>query len=42
MKLFDDSVRTYEGLREPQESIYSILNRSARPEYEETRSLLEK
>jgi len=42
MKLFDDSVRTYEGLREPRESIYQFLNRSARPEYEETRSLLEK
>src|SRR5438067_2334674 len=42
MKLFDDSVRTYEGLRGPRESIYQFLNRSARPEYEATRTLLEK
>ncbi len=42
MKLFDDNVRTYDGLREPRESIYQFLNRSARPEYEETRNLLEK
>ena len=42
MKLFDDSVRAYEGLREPRESIYQFLNCSARPEYEETRNLLEK
>src|SRR6266566_561000 len=42
MKLFDDSVRTYEGLREPRESIYQFLNRSARLEYEETRNLLER
>ncbi len=42
MKLFDDSVRTYEGPSEPRESIYQFLNRSARPEYEETRNLLEK
>jgi len=42
MKLFDDGVRTYEGLREPRESIYQFLNRSARPEYEATRNFLEK
>src|SRR5205085_9975534 len=42
MQLFNDGVRTYEGFREPQESIYQFLNRSARPEYEETRNLLEK
>src|SRR5260370_39830532 len=42
MKLFDDNVRSYDGLREPRESIYQFLNRSARPEYEETRHLLEK
>jgi hypothetical protein len=42
MKLFDDSVRSYEGFREPRESIYQFLNRSALPEYEETRNLLEK
>jgi len=42
MKLFDDSVRTYEGLMEPRESIYQFLNRSARLEYEETRNLLER
>ncbi len=41
MKLFDDSERTYEGLKEPRESIYQFLNRSALPEYEETRNLLE-
>ncbi len=42
MKLFDNGVRTYEGFREPQESIYQFLNRSRRLEYEETRNLLEK
>ena len=42
MELFDDIVRTYEGFREPRESIYQFLNRSARPEYEATRNLLEK
>ena len=42
MKLFDDSVRTYEGFREQRESIYQFLNRSAKPEYEETRNLLER
>ena len=42
MQLFDNSIRTYEGLREPQESIYHFLSRSARPKYEETRNLLEK
>lgn len=42
MNLFDNSIRTYEGIRESRESIYHFLNRSARPEYEETRNLLEK
>src|SRR5258708_12025910 len=42
MQLFDDSVRTYEGFKESRESIYQFLNRSAQPEYEATRNLLEK
>lgn len=42
MKLFNDGVRTYEGYREPQESIYAFLNRSARQEYAATRDLLER
>lgn len=42
MQIFDDCVRTYEGFKEPRESMYQFLNRSARPEYEETRNLLEK
>jgi hypothetical protein len=42
MQLFDDIVRTYEGFKESRESIYQFLNRSARPEYEATRDLLEK
>lgn len=42
MKLFDDSVRTYEGFKEQRESIYQFLNRSVKPEYEESRNLLER
>ena len=41
MKLFDDSVRTYTASKEPRESIYRFLNRSAQSIYEETRNILE-
>ena len=41
MQLFDDFQRTYEGFKEPRESNYAFLNRSARPEYERTRHVLE-
>ncbi len=41
MHLFDDLQRTYEGFRQPRESMYAFLNCSARPEYERTRYVLE-
>ncbi len=41
MELFDDFQRTYEGFKEPRESNYAFLNRSARPEYEHIRHVLE-
>jgi hypothetical protein len=42
MKLFDDGIQTYNGIREPRESIYQFLNRSAQSKYEQARNLLEK
>lgn len=41
MQLFDDIQRTYEGFRESRESMFVFLNRSARPEYEYIRRILE-
>lgn len=41
MRLFDNNVPTYSGFKELHESLYAFLNRSALPEYEETRNLLE-
>jgi len=42
MQLFTSNIRTYEGFREPRESIYHFLSRSSLPKYEETRNILEK
>src|SRR6266700_3089626 len=42
MQLFDDLQRTYTGFKKPQEAAYTFLNRSARPEYERTRHILER
>jgi hypothetical protein len=39
--LFNNGIRTYEGFKEPQESIYAFLNRSAQQKYAATRDLLE-
>ncbi len=41
MQLFDDFQRTYMGYQDPHESIYAFLKRSARPEYEQVRNVLE-
>jgi len=41
VQLFEDMQRTYIGDKEPRESIYTFLNRSARPEYERVRGVLE-
>jgi hypothetical protein len=40
MQLFEDFQREYMGYREPNEQIYSFLNRSGLPKYEQTRQVL--
>ena len=41
MQLFDDFQRTYMGYKDSHEAIYAFLKRSARPEYEQVRNVLE-
>ncbi len=41
MPLFEDFQRDYIGYKEPHERIYSFLNRSGRPEYDQVRSVLD-
>ena len=42
IRLFDDKPRSYYGLSRRAESIYSYLDRSARPEYAKIRGMLER